>query len=73
VPRELPQVTLAQAATAPDREHRLLACALDGVTAAPAQYLGSAMLRGLAHADGFAVLPPGGAADGDTVAWVALP
>ncbi len=70
---ELPQVTLAQAAAAPAHEHRLLACELHGVTATPVGHLGSAMLRGLARADGFAVLPPGGAADGDTVAWLALP
>jgi hypothetical protein len=31
------------------------------------------MLRGLAAADGFAVLPPGGAADGDRVEWLGLP
>ena len=70
---DLPQVMLAQAAKAPDHEHRLLACGLDGLTATPVQHLGSAMLRGLAAADGFAVLPPGGAAEGDTVAWLALP
>ena len=55
---DLPQVMLAQAAKAPDHEHRLLACGLDGLTATPVQHLGSAMLRGLAAADGFAVLPP---------------
>ena len=70
---DLPQVTLSQAATAPAHEHRLLACELSGITAAPVQHLGSAMLRGLATADGFAVLPPGGAAAGASVAWLALP
>jgi len=69
----LPHVTLSEAARAPDHEHRLLACTLAGVIATPVQHLGSAMLRGLAQADGFAVLPPGGAGAGDTVAWVALP
>lgn len=72
-PRDLPQVTLAEGATAPEHEHRLLACELSGVTATPAQHLGSAMLRGLAVADGFAVLPPGGADGGDIVGWLALP
>lgn len=70
---DLPQVALSQAATAPAHEHRLLACELSGITAAPVQHLGSAMLRGLATADGFAVLPPGGAAAGASVAWLALP
>lgn len=70
---DLPQVALSQAATAPAHEHRLLACELSGITAAPVQHLGSAMLRGLAIADGFAVLPPGGAAAGASVAWLALP
>ena len=70
---DLPQVTLSQSATAPAHERRLLACELSGITAAPVQHLGSAMLRGLAIADGFAVLPPGGAAAGASVAWLALP
>lgn len=69
---ELPTVELGADATAPAHEHRLLACTFDGV-ATPAAHLGSAMLRGLAAADGFAVLPPGGATAGSTVEWLALP
>lgn len=70
---DLPVVTLAAGATAPAGEHRLLACRLDAGTAHPVTHLGSAMLRGLAAADGFAVLPPGGAATGTQVRWLALP
>jgi molybdopterin molybdotransferase len=70
---DLPLVELGEAATAPDGEHRLLAARLIGGRALPVRHLGSAMLRGLAAADGFAVLPPGGAADGDRVEWLGLP
>jgi len=69
----LPTVTLGADATAPAGEHRLLACRLDAGTASPVAHLGSAMLRGLVAADGFAVLPPGGAATGTRVRWLALP
>ncbi len=68
----LPVVTLGAAAEAPAHEHRLLACRLSE-QAHPVAHLGSAMLRGLAAADGFAVLPPGGANAGDEVAWLRLP
>ena len=36
-------------------------------------YVGPAMLRGLAAADALAVVPPGGAAAGDTIEVLALP
>lgn len=68
----LPVVILGSAAQAPPHEHRLLACRL-AEQAHPVAHLGSAMLRGLAAADGFAVLPPGGADAGQQVAWLALP
>lgn len=69
---DLPTVTLGSDAKAPAREHRLLACRLTD-TAQPVAHLGSAMLRGLAAADGFAVLPPGGARAGTRVRWLGLP
>lgn len=71
--RPLGSVTLGADATAPPREHRLLACTHVGQDAHPVAHLGSAMLRGLARANGFAVLPPGGASRGDTVQWLPLP
>ncbi|MGH3343494.1 MAG: molybdopterin-binding protein, partial [Carbonactinosporaceae bacterium] len=39
----------------------------------PLHYAGPAMLRGLAAADGMAVIPPGGAGKGDLVEVLALP
>lgn len=33
----------------------------------------SAMLRGISHADGWAIIPPDGAAAGEAVAWLPLP
>ena len=70
---ELPHVRLGADTQAPEREHRLVLGTLgpDGFAAVP--HLGSAMLRGLAAAEGFAVVPPGGARAGDTVRWLALP
>lgn len=70
---ELPEVAMAESAQAPPTEHRLLACRLRTGRAQPVRHLGSAMLRGLASADGFALLPPGGAEQDETVPWVALP
>lgn len=72
-PADLAHVTLGRDTKAPDHEHRLLASTLDDGVATPVQHLGSAMLRGLAAADGFAVIPPGGAAVGAQVRWLALP
>ena len=71
--RPLPEVILAEAAKAPATEHRLLASRLVEGRAEPVRHLGSAMLRGLSVADGFAVLPPGGASAGTSVQWLGLP
>jgi molybdopterin molybdotransferase len=70
---QLATVDLAMTTAAPRHEHRLVACRLDDGTATPVAHLGSAMLRGLAMADGFAVLPPGGADAGQTVEFLPLP
>jgi molybdopterin molybdotransferase len=69
----MPTVTLTQDTKAPPREHRLVASSLAGVRATPVEHLGSAMLRGLAAADGFAVITPGGAVAGASVDWLRLP
>lgn len=58
---------------APQHEHRLVACGVRSGTATPVAHLGSAMLRGLSMADGFAVLPPGGATAGQEVPFLPLP
>jgi molybdopterin molybdotransferase len=66
-------VTLAEDIGGPKHETRLALARLDGTAATAVAHLGSAMLRGLADADGLAVIPPGGAARRDAVRWLALP
>jgi molybdopterin biosynthesis enzyme len=51
---------------------RLVPRALDDGACVPAHGIGSGMLRGLAAADGFAVVE-GRAASGDLVRWLPLP
>jgi molybdopterin molybdotransferase len=70
---ELAEVSSAEAVGAPAHEDRLvLGRVADGVFV-PGTHLGSGMLRGLAAASGFAVLPPGGVGPGDPVRWLPLP
>lgn len=52
---------------------RLVLCTSFGAECTPAGFIGSGMLRGLAAADGFAVVPPSGAVMGDQVSWLPLP
>jgi molybdopterin molybdotransferase len=52
---------------------RLVPCALIDGECVPAHGIGSGMLRGLAAADGFAVVSGGRAASGDLVRWLPLP
>ena len=52
---------------------RLVPCALVGDECVPAHGIGSGMLRGLAAADGYAVVSGGQAANGDLVRWLPLP
>jgi molybdopterin molybdotransferase len=69
----LAEVTCAERVGAPAHEDRLvLGRPVDGAFV-PGTHLGSGMLRGLASATGFAVLPPGGVDAGDTVRWLPLP
>jgi molybdopterin molybdotransferase len=70
---ELADVTCTQAVGAPATEDRLVLGSLVDGRFVPGSHLGSGMLRGLAAATGFAVLPPGGVAEGDTVRWLPLP
>jgi molybdopterin molybdotransferase len=70
---ELIEVTTAGALTAPAQEDRLVLGSVTDGTFTPGSHLGSAMLRGLAGATGFAVLPPGGVPAGATVRWLPLP
>lgn len=63
----------ANALHAPADEHRLVAGTRGPKGFDPAAHLGSAMLRGLVSAQGFAVVPPGGSEPGDELGWLALP
>ena len=75
--RDVPRLGLARLSeewSAPTGEHRLVAGARgDSGAFIASAHLGSAMLRGLADAEGFAIVPPGGAAAGDDVEWLPLP
>jgi molybdopterin molybdotransferase len=62
----LPSVTFSGSAKRRDRETRLIPCTLENGVATPVEHIGSGMLRGLTHADGFAVLT------GESVEWIAL-
>lgn len=72
-PAVLDQVVLTGDLSAPPAEHRLVLGTVRRGRFTAASHLGSAMLRGLAASTGFAVVPPGGAGDGDTVRWLPLP
>lgn len=66
------RVRVTSLITSRDRT-RLVPCVLDGVDATPTSHIGSGMLRGLAAADGFAVVREGGAEADALVDWIALP
>jgi molybdopterin molybdotransferase len=72
----LPELAVLEAAEripAPAREDRLVLGTREGSRFTPGSHLGSGMLRGLAGATGFGVLPPGGVQAGDPVRWLLLP
>ena len=56
-----------------NREVRLALCSLQANVATPLEHLDSSMLRGFVKADGYAVIPPGGAKAGQIVRWLHLP
>ena len=56
-----------------DGKDRLIPYAMTGVGAVPAGHVGSAMMRGLANADGVIVVPPEGAAVGQELRTLSLP
>lgn len=64
---------LTEYAAARGTATRLILCTSAGAECTPTAYIGSGMLRGLAAADGFAVIPPSGSVMGDPVAWLPLP
>lgn len=67
------EVTCGEAIGAPAHEDRLVLGSLVEGVFHPGTHLGSGMLRGLAGATGFAVLPPGGVPAGAQVRWLPLP
>ena len=70
---ELAEVMCTEAVGAPAHEDRLVLGRLVDGEFVPGRHLGSGMLRGLAAASGFGVLPPGGVVAGASVRWLPLP
>ena len=71
--KELAVVTTASELTAPENFTRLIIGNLIDAHFHVAPYLGSAMLRGLAHSDGFAVVTKAVTGAGEQVRWLDLP
>ncbi len=71
-PPSLGTCVLAEDVPAPATETRLVLARLQDGRARPVAHLGSGMLRGLADADGFAVVSPGGQPAGTTARWLPL-
>lgn len=69
----LQQYGAASAFPAPATEDRLVLGQVAAGQFHPGTHLGSGMLRGLARATGFAVVPPGGVDANESVRWLPLP
>lgn len=69
----LESVTLTEDVSSHGAQTRLIACALRDGMATPVAHIGSGMLRGLATADGFAVVPGPRSVAGQRVEWLPLP
>jgi len=72
-PQPLGSARLADDVAGPRHGHRLIPCSLQHGLASPCAATGSAMLRGLASADGLAVVGPGRHPRRSVVAWLPLP
>ena len=70
---DLPSVVTNDDLTAPENFTRLVIGNLVGGRFVMAHYLGSAMLRGLAHSTGFAVVTKTLTKTGESVRWLSLP
>jgi molybdopterin molybdotransferase len=68
----LATVALAEDVSSHGSATRLIACTLREGVAPPVTHIGSGMLRGLAVADGFAVIPGPRAVVGERVEWLPL-
>ena len=74
--QDLPKTSVVLAGEhmpAPPAENRLIPGCLDQNVFTPSEYLGSAMLRGVAAATGFAIVEPGGVAAGAQMGWLPFP
>ena len=71
--QDLPTVITRDELTAPEEFTRLVIGNLVENQFVVARYLGSAMLRGLAHSTGFAVVMKSYTAAGESVRWLSLP
>lgn len=69
----LPAVRLGGFVSAQGAKTRLVPSRREGDRAFPMPHIGSGMLRGLADADGFAVVTAGEGEPGSTAGWLALP
>ena len=70
---QLQERVLVNGLKGPAREVRLVLCSESGNSVTPLEHLDSSMLRGFVKADGYAVLPAGGAESGQIVQWLDLP
>jgi molybdopterin molybdotransferase len=73
IQQELPTVITSNELTAPSDFTRLIIGNIVNGEFEVGQYLGSAMLRGLAHSTGFAVVTKELTAAGESVRWLSLP
>lgn len=72
--RALPRVQMAEAIDASRKPlTRLMVGRRELGGFRQVQHVSSAMLRGIAHADGWAVVPPEGADEGQILAWIPVP
>lgn len=69
----LPVVTLGDFVATQGAKTRLIPCRRDGDRAFPMDHIGSGMLRGLADADGIAVVAAGEGEPGSHAEWLGLP
>jgi molybdopterin molybdotransferase len=69
----LPAVTLGDFVASQGAKTRLIPCRRRGDRAFPREHVGSGMLRGLADADGFAVVAAGEGEPGSSAGWLDLP
>lgn len=68
--KEAIEVELSYSLTTPEGFSRLVPGTVNGKIFIPTAYLGSAMLRGVAHAQGFALISPGVNPAGATARWI---